>query len=885
MVGDEFLHFGNEGYVYDLYKKYKSGHNDIPTEWIRFFQGMELGENNENFNPNQEIDSQKIIGYFQRNGHLYANTDSMIPHHKFNIDKILSDLSISSKDLKREISCAKYNFQNKPLSEYIEFLKSKYCSGIGYEFYHIEDQKRRNWWTDKINNKPLPDKDQLVAALKEVGKAKILEKFLHKKFLGAKRFSVEGGESVLALIHSIITNASLYEYEECYLAMAHRGRVNTLCHVMEKPYQEMFSEFTVERFPQKEGLGDVKYHNGYSKRVKTDSGREIFLQMAPNPSHLEAVDPVILGMVKARIDDGADKSMPIVVHGDAAVAGQGIVYETMQFAKIDGYSCGGTIHIVIDNHIGFTALPKESRSTRYPTDIAKAFSVPILHVDAGNIDDVLSVAKMAVEYRNEFASDIYINYNCHRLYGHNEADEPSFTNPSLYKKIRSKTDLYSSLKEDFLSRNLIDQDEVTTFEEGIKLKLNDAMDHLDQGGDKPHEELLSFDNRIEEGGEAYSNVNSAISKNTYQKVQNAICSIPSEFNLHPKIKKIIDNRDNALKKSNEYFLDWGTAEMMAYGSLLVDKKSIRLSGQDSKRGTFSHRHSIYVDQEVDDVTFNPFDQIKKSGFKVFNSPLSEYGVMGFEYGYSIKSKETLVIWEAQFGDFFNGASIIIDQYISSTRSKWGDDSSLVLYLPHGMEGMGSEHSSGRIERFLQLAGRNSMRIYYPSTPGQIFHLIRAQSLSPDRIPLVVFTPKSLLRNPSSKASELIDGNLSPVIVRGNGGEKKIVFCSGKIAFEIEKADANNTCAVIRIEQLYPFPSKSVTEALKPFSEAKKFIYAQEEPKNQGAYLFVRDYLDEIIGKKGLLEYVGRKRLESTATGYASVHKYNQQRIINRVIEQ
>ena len=741
-----------------------------------------------------------------------------------------------------------------------------------------------DWLHKEINTREKISKESLVNGLKEVGKAKLLESFLHKKFLGAKRFSVEGGESVLSLLKVIIDEGATLDYSEGYIGMAHRGRVNTLCHIMEKPYEEMFTEFKADQFPEISGLGDVKYHNGYKNTVKSYSGKEITLQMAANPSHLEAVDAVLPGMIRARIDRGLSKALGIIVHGDASVAGQGIVYETLQFDKIEGYTSFGTIHVIIDNNIGFTAEKEESRSTLYPSDIAKTFSIPVIHVDAANIEDVIYAAKLAVKFHETFKTDIFIHYNCHRLYGHNEADEPSFTNPSLYAKIKAKNDLYTDLKGEFIDKGLITGEEIETFEAETAKKLQQGFENISTGGDGPAEELTCFDNTVEEGGDAYSPIETKISKEVYDTVKDAIGLLPEDFHIHKKIEKLIEARKVALETENEYLVDWGLAELMAYGSLCLEDKTVRLSGQDSRRGTFSHRHGVYVDQEVDNKRYFPLDKLKKGAFTVYNSPLSEYGVMGFEYGYSLKLKDGLVIWEGQFGDFFNGASIIIDQYITSTKSKWGDDSSLVLYLPHGMEGMGPEHSSGRIERFLQLAGRKNLRIFYPTTPGQIFHLIRSQALCEEKIPLVVFTPKSLLRNKGSQAKEMLEGKLEQVLVRGKKDVKKVVFCSGKIGMEIEKMDEGESLAIVRIEQLYPFPQEAAKNALKEFPAAEKFIYAQEEPKNQGAYLFVRDYLQQIIGIKGTLEYVGRKRLESTATGYSAVHKYNQQRIIKKVIE-
>ena len=881
MQENEFLHFENEKYVYEMHERYTKGGSDIPIEWVRFFQGMEL--NQTSGSQSQGIDSYRVINYFKKYGHLHADTNSIVGHKSFDMDVFLAHTHLTKEDLTKTVKTPGLKKESMKISELVSDLQKIYCDGLGVEFISTGLKKHEEFFHNEVIKRNV-SKEELIHGFKEVAKAKLLEDFLQKKFLGAKRFSVEGGESVLTLLKVVLNEAALLGFEEGYIGMAHRGRLNTLCHIMDKPYKELFEEFKADRFPKIEGLGDVKYHNGYENTVKTYSGSDFFLQMAANPSHLETVDAVLPGMIRARLDQGLEKALGIVIHGDAAVSGQGIVYETIQFNNLEGYTTGGTIHVVIDNQIGFTTDPKDSRSTLYPTDIAKAFSIPVLHVDSFSLSDVIAAAKIAVRYRDKFQSDIFIHYNCHRLYGHNEGDEPVFTNPALYQKIRSQKDLYTILKERYSEKGYITDKEIEEFEAEVKEKLHLGLDSVESGGSEPIEELLLFDSSLEEGNEAYPEMTTKLSQEVFNEIKQAIGEPPEGVNIHPKVKKLIETRHKALSNPDDYLVDWGCAELMAYGSLLKDGQKIRLSGQDARRGTFSHRHSIYVDQKENERPFSPLDQIVDGGFTVYNSPLSEYGVLGFEYGYSINHSSCLTIWEAQFGDFYNGATIVIDQYITSTMSKWQTPSSLVLYLPHGMEGMGPEHSSGRIERFLQLAGRKNLRIFYPTTPGQVFHLIRAQALCEDKIPLIVFTPKSLLRNPGSKAGELLAGKLEPILVRGDGSQKRVIFCSGKIALELEKADEGNSCAIIRLEQLYPFPTKAVEETLEKFPKAQSFIYAQEEPMNQGAYTFVCDYLNEIIGKKGSLRYVGRKRLESTSTGFSSVHKYNQARIVKKAIE-
>jgi len=874
MQEEEFLHFENERYVYEQYERYQKDPYVLPIEWIRFFQGMELSFSKEiTVKDKSLLDKDRIVSYLKEKGHLFAQTNSIEGKKECTIETIFEKLSVDQRELPSEFL------------QSIESVKNIYCGKVGLEFFEDEDVEKRVFFETAMKQRGEISNLHLISALKEVGKAKLLEEFLHKKFLGAKRFSIEGGESVIALLKVLIDQAADLGCTEGYIGMAHRGRVNTLCHILEKPYHEVFSEFDPHIFPQEEGLGDVKYHKGYQKKVKTLSGKTIDLHMAANPSHLEAVDGVVLGMKRARLDEGLYKAVSVVIHGDASIAGQGVVYETLQFNKLEGYQNKGTIHIIIDNHVGFTALPKESRSTYYPSDIAKAFLIPILHVDASEIKEVISVAKIAMQYNNQFNSDIFIHYNCYRLYGHNEADEPNFTNPVLYKKLSLMRDHYSELKKEFIEKKLVTEGEMDLFEKELKGHFISELEKKSPSGDLPFEDYLSFDQEVEGEYLAYEEMDTFISEEVFDRVKKAITKIPEHFNLHKKVHKLVEQRAIALEQEDNPLIDWGIAEMMAYGSLLLEGKSVRLSGQDCRRGTFSHRHAVYVDQEDEDHLFNPLDELKKGGFTVFNSPLSEYGVMAFEYGYSVVSSHGVVIWEAQFGDFYNGATIIVDQFLSSTKSKWGVESSLILYLPNGNEGMGQEHTSGRIERFLQLAARKNLRIFYPTTPSQIFHLVRSQGLSKEKIPLIVFTPKKDLRNQISKGRDFKEGKLEQVIVKGPLDREKVVFVSGKLALEIEKADTLQRCIIIRIEQLYPFPQKKIKEVLKRCTHAKTFIYAQEEPKNQGAYFFAKEYLEEIIGKKGTLQYVGRKRLESTSTGYVSVHNYHQKKIIEKVLEE
>ncbi|MCH9617178.1 MAG: 2-oxoglutarate dehydrogenase E1/E2 component [Chlamydiia bacterium] len=882
MQEDEFLHFENEGYIYDLFEKYQKDKSAVPKEWLRFFQGVELGEGASGGSA-KGFDVERVVDYFKSCGHLYADTNSMVERKEFDKQKLLEHLSLKEQDLNQKVSVNSLDIKEITLNSLIDRLKDIYCGSLGIEFFTPQGSPQQDFFHKEVFHAEEISQAMMVNALKEVGKAKLLEDFLQKKFLGAKRFSVEGGESVLSLLKGIIDEGGERGFSEGYIGMAHRGRINTLCHIMEKPYADIFTEFKTDRFPDQAGMGDVKYHNGYENRVKTYGGKEMYLQIAANPSHLEAVDGLLPGMIRARLDDGLDKALGIVIHGDASAAGQGIVYETMQFNKLDGYSNGGTIHVVIDNQIGFTATSEESRSTLYPTDIAKAFDMPVIHVDAWDIAAVMKAAKIAVRYKDTFGEDIFIHYNCHRLYGHNEGDEPVFTNPTLYKKIRSSKDLFATLKEEFLAKDWIKSEDMQAFEKDIKEKLSRGLEGVQGGLDAPLEDYVALDNSLEQEEEAYPLLETKISKEVFDTVKGAITTVPEGVNIHPKVGKLIETRALMLTNIDEQLLDWGCAELMAYGSLILEGKKVRLSGQDSRRGTFSHRHSVYIDQE-NEKAYLPLDKVMEGAFTVYNSPLSEYGVMGFEYGYSLKMGEGLVIWEGQFGDFYNGATIIVDQYISACKSKWGDSSSLILYLPHGNEGMGPEHSSARIERFLQLAGRKNMRIFYPTTSAQIYHLIRSQALCEDRIPLIIFTPKSQLRAPSSAAKELLEGKLEQVIVKGTGAEEKVVFCSGKIAAEIERKDRENSCAIIKIEQLYPFPQKAVEEALKKFSGATNFVFAQEEPENQGAYSFAKDYIAQIIPKKATLEYVGRKRLESTAVGFSSVFKYHQEKIIKKVVE-
>jgi 2-oxoglutarate dehydrogenase E1 component len=830
------INFSNQSFVLEQLNIFLKNPDLLAPDWIAFFKGMEFSELIQNASrANSSPEPDEI---YKRFGHLIANINPMKEANSF----------VEGVD-----------FRDSRLNKV-------YCGTTSYECYNIENRELERWFHEEIQKeKPPVSVKEYEMMLTEIWKAKYLEEFLQKKFLGAKRFSLEGGESFMPLIHEIFSLAREAGYDRGVIGMAHRGRLNVLCNLLKKPYKDLFREFNTKVMPEElYGLGDVKYHKGYQSTNVSSSGKKIILELISNPSHLESVDPVAVGFTRGL----RGKVFPLMVHGDASVAGQGVVYETLQCSKLKGYDVGGAVHVVINNQVGFTAVPEESRSTRYCTDIAKAFGLPVIHVNADDPVACVRAAKLAFAVKNKFSIDVFIDLNCCRIYGHNEGDEPRFTNPLLYQKIEKREDVYEKLKKE----SGVGEEFITQMENQFKEELEKALEEAN----RPYlsKELLMPEMR------AFSR-KTALSLDLLKKYVEKITTIPEAFRAHLKIEKLFkERREKILTEPNLFHIDFGTAELLAYASLLDQKIAVRISGQDSKRGTFSHRHAVLFDQTKEE-TYTPLEHISsdQASFQVFNSPLSEYAVMGFEFGYSLADRSALVIWEAQFGDFANGAQIIIDQYLAGSETKWGVSSGLVLFLPHGHEGMGPEHTSCRLERFLQLSGQNNWRVVLPSTPSQFFHVLREQALDTEKRPLIIPTPKSMLRLSDSFSSleELAKSEFFAVIddIIEYAKVERVIFCTGKIYYELKKLRGDKPIALIRIEQIYPFPIFEVEKILDNYKNVKKILWVQEEPKNQGAYTYIK----EAISEKIEITYVGRESIPVPDTGVAALFYKTQEEII------
>ena len=786
------------------------------------------------------------------------------------------------------------------LREILRRLHATYCRSVGIEYTHMQDLGRKAWVRQRIENcenSTELDTPQRLRILEKLAAAELFERFLHTRFLGQKRFSIEGSESLIPLLDTIVEEAPSFGCRELVIGMTHRGRLNVLSNTLGKSLESIFSEF--EDHPLVDspfGSGDVKYHKGFSKDRRVSSGQQIHLSLTANPSHLEAVDPVVEGRTRAKQirsgDIRGEMVIPVLIHGDAAFSGQGIIAETLNLSNLAGYSTGGTIHVVVDNQIGFTTTPNEARSTLYCTDVAKMIQIPIFHVNGDDPEAVVHCVKIAMEYRNRFGEDVVIDLVCYRRHGHNEADEPSITQPLLYEKIRQQESVRKKYTEKLLQLNVLESEDARRIEDDLNNQLAHAIEVIEShppGPDEPDEPRGSWTGyqRVSPAEEP----DTAVSIEQLSEIAERIGFVPADFNLHPKLSALMNRRQKAVADGEP--IDWGMAEALAMGSLLVSGTPVRLSGQDSRRGTFSHRHAVLVDQKTEEEYF-PLDNLsdRQARFEAYDSLLSEAAVLGFEYGYSLSDPSTLTIWEAQFGDFVNGAQVIIDQFISSAHVKWQRMSGLVMLLPHGYEGQGPEHSSARIERFLQSCADDSMQIVNCTTPAQYFHVLRRQMLRPYRSPLIIFTPKSLLRKTatmsppedlsSGRFRSLIDDPLS--LVRPER-VKRIILCSGKVYYDLldereRRFDDPGIVALVRLEEIYPWPQVKLAAVIERYCNATTVVWSQEEPANMGAWTFARDRLQAELRPTQKLIYAGRRASASTATGSMRIHQIEQAALVD-----
>ncbi|MBD98193.1 2-oxoglutarate dehydrogenase E1 component [bacterium] len=904
-----YINNANPAYVDDLYQQYQHNPDALDDDWRRFFEGYEFSKLPSDHKVldslgshasvhAKEIAVAKLIQAYRSRGHLIAKTNPIRQRRLHKADLDLDYFGLSAEDLNTTFEAgADIGLPLATLREIVDHLKQTYCESIGVEFMYSQDPTLRQWVCNRIDpiaNRPNYDADQKKSILAQVAKAVAFESFLHTKYVGQKRFSLEGAESVIPGLEAAIEQAAQYGAKEIVVGMAHRGRLNVLTAVFGKTYKRIFREFDGKSIdPTMGGDGDVKYHLGYSTDRPTQAGHDVHLSLIPNPSHLEAVNGVVQGVVYAKrknseANDGhasyADV-VPILIHGDAALAGQGVNYEVTNMSKLDGYDNGGTVHVVINNQLGYTTSYLEGRSSVYCTDLAKITESPVFHVSADDPIAVVHAMQMAIAIRYEFKIDVYVDILGYRRYGHNEGDEPRFTQPVMYDIIKKHDNVYSLFAQALQAQGVVDAAYCDQLITDMKTHLQSELDAA-----RAEKKPLSVDTfkgqwtqlRMPSDSDFDQSVDTRVSKKKLDAVMTALTRIDDDFPLFSKTKKIIESRKKMYANGS---VDWAVAEQLAYGTLLADGHAVRLSGQDAQRGTFSHRHSV-LKHETEEVPYIPLNHIheKQAPFTVYNSMLSEYCVLGFELGCSWAQPNNLIVWEAQFGDFANGAQIVIDQFLSSSASKWHRWSGLTLLLPHGYEGMGPEHSSARLERFLQLCGEHNMYVINSTTPANIFHALRRQIENPFRIPMVVMSPKSLLRHPDvvSSVESLTEGRFQEVIddsIPTPNEIKRVVLCSGKLYYDLKdyrEANGIQSVAVIRLEQLYPFPEKALHAIKKRYQSAKSWVWAQEEPKNMGAWWYLSQSLTTVIQS---VECVARKVSASPAAGNAKTHAKEQNQLI------
>jgi len=954
-----FLNKSNSAFIEQMYLKFINKDSDLPESWRNYFldtgdeidlavkeingptwspqkKKIDINEIQKNIdNEEQKLSIEKqdnlidktdikktnrdsiravsLIRSYRQRGHLISKVDPLEIRESEYLDELHPDsYGFNKEDYQKRIYLD--GITNKDYSnirEILSFLRKTYCGSIGYEYMHISNPTERKWIRDRV------EKDENALQFTKNGKNAILnkliqaegfEKFLNTKFVGTKRFGLDGAESLIPALEQIIKIGGQYKIKEVKIGMPHRGRLNVLANILQKSYKRIFNEFAGEISSLgKDAAGDVKYHLGASSDREFD-GNSVHVSLTDNPSHLEAVNPVVLGQTRAKQffhkDKERNKVIPILIHGDAAFAGQGIIAECFAMSGLPGHNTGGTIHIIVNNQIGFTTSPRFARSSPHPSDVAKMVDAPIIHANGDDPEAVVYATRIATEFRLTFNRDVVVDLVCYRRFGHNEGDEPSFTQPLMYKKIRSHPSTVNIYGEKLIKDNLISKEDLNSqikkFKNLLDQQFKTAKDY------KPKIEWFegTWSRYKPEKGKDKRGA-TGVDLNILSDISKKINTIPSEANIHKTISKILDNRKRSVNEG--LGIDWATAEALAFGSLLEEGYPVRLVGQDSGRGTFSQRHSVLRNQ-VDNSRYIPLNNISKNqkNFEVVDSFLSELAVLGFEYGYSLVAPNTLTIWEAQFGDFANGAQVIIDQFIASGERKWKRASGLVMLLPHGYEGQGPEHSSARLERFLQICANDNLQVMNCTTPANYFHALRRQLLRDFRKPLIMMAPKSLLRNKycvselkdfskeNSFHRVMWDHSMDPktkgfIKLKNNSNIKKVILCSGKVYFDLlvarEKIKKDDVI-LFRIEQLYPFPAKSLVKELKPFANNANFYWCQEEPKNMGAWLLVRDYirwtLDTIKAKNNEISYIGRIPDASPATGYAKRHLSEQQEIINKV---
>jgi len=886
----------SKDYIESRYKQWKADADSVPRDWRFFFEGFEMAagmDRKADFVYDEkrifkQVRVQALIRRYREIGHLLACFDPLTECPTDHPLLTLSAFDLTPEDLDTAFFAKGLVGNDRAsLKEIIRALKDTYCRSIGVEFMHMQDPEERKWLQDRMEparNTPDLKADDRLRILEKLYQSVLFEQFLQKKYLGQTRFSMEGAEVVIPMLDALADRAASLNCREIILGMAHRGRLNVQTNILNKSYEEIFSEFESCHDPDEIfGAGDVKYHDGYLADVETRVGVPLRIFLVNNPSHLESVNPVVEGFVKGRQDilkdDKRNVILPLLIHGDAAFSGQGVVTETLNMSQLSGYKTGGTVHVVINNQIGYTTLPEHARSTRYATDVAKMLMIPIFHVHGEDPESAVHAIRMALDYRETFNKDVVVDVVCFRRYGHNEGDEPYFTQPQMYDRIRKRPPLNVVYSQKLLEKGVIRKEDTETLEQNINRNLEEAFEAVKSGTCifpqyRFYENWKNFN-----GNYTHDPVKTGVSKQRLTALARKLNTVPKGFSLNEKLVRLMKKRQDNIEEGDA--IDWASAEVLAFASLLTEGNPIRLSGQDSARGTFSQRHSILFDTQTGDE-YIPLNALKmtQAPFLVYNSLLSESGVLGFEYGYSAAQPKGLVIWEAQFGDFANNAQSVIDLYIASGQAKWQRLSGLVLLLPHGWEGLGPEHSSARLERFLQLCANDNIQVCNLTTPAQYFHLLRRQAKESYRKPLIIMTPKSLLRHPLavSELKELTSGEFREVLEDPDAltSARCVLFCSGKIYYELlqkRRELKKNDFAIVRLEQFYPFPEKQIKTVLQKYKKARRFVCVQEEPENMGAWHFLRFRLENIVGKP--MEYVGRDAAATTATGYPGIYRKEQ----------
>ncbi|MEL0276135.1 MAG: 2-oxoglutarate dehydrogenase E1 component [Deltaproteobacteria bacterium] len=900
-----FLGNGDIGNFDHLFEQFRQDPESVDESWRRFFEGFEFSKANydqEGIDASipeafqKEVNVLNLIGAYRQRGHLFAKTNPIRPRRMHEQPIQLENFNLNEGDFETVFQAGtRIGLGPATLREIVDFLEETYCGSIGAEYKFVRTPHVVDWIQSRVEqnrNHTIFNKEEKQQIYEKLMRAVDFEAFLHTKFVGQKRFSLEGAEAIIPALETLVEEGAVLGVKEFVIGMAHRGRLNVLANILNKSYENIFAEFEGKSFGDSHFEGDVKYHMGYSSDRIAHNGEKVHLSLAPNPSHLEAVNPVVEGMARAKIEkrySGDEKKLvPILIHGDASIAGQGIIYEVLQMSQLEGYKTGGTVHVVLNNQVGFTTDYIESRSSTYCTDVAKTTLSPVFHVNGDDIEAVVHTIEMALEFRQQFHRDVFVDILAYRKHGHNEGDEPRFTQPTLYKLIGKHPNPKLIYRNRLIDEGTFSGEELDEIDRNFREQMNSSLELSHQ---REQLEPTSFFEgdwqglRLAQQEEHQKSPDTGVDRSKLQELANKLTTLPEDWKIFPKIRNLYKDRSKMVNERE--ILDWGMGEQLAYASLLDEGTGIRVSGQDVRRGTFSHRHAVVV--EEDDTKHFPLMHLSDSQglLSIYNSHLSEYGVLGFEYGYAVSSPKDLVIWEAQFGDFANGAQIIIDQFIASAETKWQRMNGLVLQLPHGYEGQGPEHSSARIERFMTLCADNNMYILNCTTPANLFHALRRQTARPFRKPLVIFTPKSLLRHPKciSSLTDFGKGTCFQEVIDDHYADpskaKRVLFCNGKIYYDLlerQQLEERKDVAVVRLEQLYPMATDQIMEIRNRYVQAQEWFWVQEEPENMGAAGFMmRKFPD--LGSP--LKLVSRKESSSPSTGFSVMHKKQQEELIRR----